>query len=153
MFCAFHALAQPAARHVARQRRRVRGFSLIEQAAVVAALGVLWAAALPRLAELRSDAQGVALAAVAGAAGTAMLLNQGACAVRGNADTAGACITVRDCSQANALLATPLPAGYALLPQTLQATPGSGLAAEADCALVHSASGTRAHFRGISAGG
>lgn len=159
MFNALNAHAQPAAKRGVggvggvRQRRRGRGFTLIEQAAVVAALGVLSATALPRLAELRSDAQGVALAAVAGAVGSAMLLNQGACAVRSAAGPADACITVRDCSQASALLATPLPAGYQLLPQPLQPVPGSAGPAQADCVLLHRASGGRASFRGLSAGG
>lgn len=134
--------------------RLKRGFTLIEQATVVAALGVLSATALPYMAELKLGAEAVALQSLASAAGTAMLINQGTCVLAANPPggvplSPALCVAIRDCADTPALLAADLPADVQLLPKALSATPGG----VQQCELAHLPSGTRAVFRGQGTAG
>jgi MSHA pilin protein MshA len=125
---------------------RVNGFALIEQIAALLAIGAASAVALPQLADLQTDAEGVALQHLAGAASTAMLLNQGGCLVTGHQAEPGRCRPVQDCADVGTLLHGGLPGGYAV--QALSLLRG----AEGHCRLVHPASGHAADFIGLGAG-
>lgn len=128
-----------------------QGFTLIEQATVIATVGVLAATALPTLAELNTELEASALATVTGAAGTAMLINRGSCTLDNAARRPDICLPVRDCRDAEALLAAPLPGGYVITARALPTDAGRHLGA--DCELRHHPSGRSALFRGYAAGG
>jgi len=130
-------------------RPRARGFTLIEQIGVVALVGAASASALPRLAELQSQADAVALASLAGTAGRAMWTNQAACLVTGQQAVPGKCLAISGCAQVADLLVGGLPAGFMVEPAPLaRGEPGAGTA----CSLVHPASGGRASFQGLPTG-
>ena len=136
-------------------RRRARGFTLIEQLAVIAAVGATSAVALPQVAEMQALAEATALARLAAAAGSAMVLNQAVCAVTGQQTADGRCSPVADCADAAALLMPGLPDGYRLLPEAIGASPPDGRPANgriATCQVLHPASGATAAFVGLSAG-
>ena len=146
-----------------RLARRCRGFTLIEQLAVIAAVGATSAVAVPRLAELQAQAEATALASLAGAAGSAMVLNQAGCLVTGHRVADGRCTAVADCADAAALLMAELPAGYRLLPQPINPaggptgvptsgpTSGPGNGRMAACQVLQLATGATAAFTGLSA--
>lgn len=128
---------------------RTRGFTLIEQAAVLTTIGLLASIALPRLQSLREDASALALTQVASSAGLAMLANRGTCTV-GGAARADLCQPVRNCHEVHTLLHQPLPEAFVVQPAPL---PTDGLRhAGAECTVVHQPSGTVARFRGYAAG-
>jgi hypothetical protein len=79
-----------------------------------------------------------------------MLMNHGTCTLRQADQQPALCTPVRDCREAQALLAAPLPEGYVLQPQPLPV--GADRHAGADCEVVHLPSGTTARFRGYAAG-
>jgi len=128
-----------------------KGFTLIEQATVIATVGVLAATALPKLAELNTEVEASALAIVAGSAGTAMVINRGSCSLERAAERPALCLPVRDCREAEALLAAPLPPGYRIPAQPLPADAGRHLGG--DCTVLHQPSGRSAVFRGYATGG
>lgn len=128
------------------QQRSSHGFALVEQIAVVLALGTASAVALPRLVELQTQAEGTARRHLAGAASTAMLMNQGACLVTGHRVEEGRCRSVRDCADVGGLLHGGLPEGYGASPQPL------ARGAEGVCQIVHQASGHADTFTGLGAG-
>jgi len=126
-----------------------RGFSLVEQAGLVAMIGVASATALPRFAELQVDAEAVALATLAGAAGTAMRLNEGGCQVTGQVPTRGKCVAIARCEEVVGLLAGALPPGVRVEAGAI----ASGVnGVEAACRITRAASGDEASFQGVSAG-
>ncbi|MDZ7857163.1 type II secretion system protein [Sphaerotilus sp.] len=127
-------------------RRTSSGFALIEQIAVLLAIGTASAIALPRLVDLQTGADGVALQHLAGAASTAMLMNQGGCLVTGHRAEPGRCRPVQDCANVGTLLHGGLPAPYEAQAQPLPR--GS----ESSCRLLHPASGRSAEFTGLGAG-
>ena len=138
-----------------RLARRSRGFTLIEQLAVITAVGATSAVAVPRLAEFQAQAEATALASLAGAAGSAMVLNQAGCLVTGHRVAEGRCTAVADCADAATLLLAELPAGYQLLPQPIVPAggpaggPGNGRLAA--CQVLQLATGATAAFTGLSA--
>jgi len=123
-----------------------RGFTLIEQLAVVAAVAAASVSALPSLLSVRDDAQTATLASLAGALGSAMLLNQGGCLVSDQAPVPGKCLALHDCAQAGELLHGGLPGGYGLAPAALQSSAAVG------CTLTQLASGRTALFAGVATG-
>jgi type II secretory pathway pseudopilin PulG len=127
-------------------RRPQHGFALIEQIAAILTIGTASAIALPQLAAVQTEAAGAALQHLAGAANTAMLLNQGGCLVTGNQPKPSRCRPVHDCADLAALLHGGLPDGYAV--QALPLPRG----AEGQCQLLHPASGHSASFTGVGAG-
>lgn len=128
-----------------------RGFTLIEQATVIATVGVLAATALPKLAELNTEVEASTLAIVAGSAGTAMVINRGACSLDNAAQRPELCLPVRDCRDAEALLAAPLPGGFVISAGALPT--GAKRHLGGDCEVLHTPSGRSAGFRGYAAGG
>lgn len=128
------------------QRRTSSGFALIEQIAAILAIGTASAVALPQLADLQTEAEGVALQHLAGAASTAMLMNQGGCLVTGHRAEPGRCRPVQDCADIGTLLHGGLPDGYEVQAQSLPR------GAESHCRLVHQASGHSANFTGLGSG-
>jgi MSHA pilin protein MshA len=127
-------------------RRPQHGFALIEQIAAILAIGTASAVALPRLVDLQTEAEGVALQHLAGAASTAMLMNQGGCLVTGHRAEPGRCRPVQDCADVGTLLHGGLPGGYEVQAQSLPR------GAESQCRLLHPASGRSADFTGLGAG-
>ncbi|MEY4908697.1 MAG: hypothetical protein RL260_2415 [Pseudomonadota bacterium] len=125
---------------------RIGGFALIEQIAAILAIGTASAVALPQLAALQTQAEGVALLHLAGAANTAMLMNQGGCLVSGRHTAPGRCRPVQDCADIGSLLHGGLPDAYRAEPQPI------GRGAEAVCRLSHLGSGDSATFTGTGTG-
>ena len=125
---------------------RPRGFTLIEQVAVIALVGTASASALPALVAFQQEAQATALASLAAAAGSAMLLNQAGCLVTDQQAVPGKCQPVQDCRQVASLLLGVLPAGYQVQPQPLQGDAGR-------CVLLRSRDGATATFHGAATGG
>jgi MSHA pilin protein MshA len=123
-----------------------RGFSLIEQLTALSVSGLLAASALPALTALNDTAQDTSLAVLAHGAASAMAMNQAGCLLTGQRHEAGKCQPVRDCADVAGLLATDLPAGYAVTPQPLP--PGG-----ARCTLLRTQDGATAGFHGAAAGG
>ena len=123
-----------------------RGFTLIEQLAVLTLVGSASAAAVPALVDLQARAAGTTLTSLAAAAGSAMALNQAGCLVTEQQAVAGKCQPVRDCADVAGLLMTGLPAGYAVQPQPL-APHGSR------CMLQRLQDGASAAFHGAATGG
>ena len=101
-----------------------RGFTLIEQLAVITLVGTASAAALPALADLQTQAADATLASLAAAAGSAMVMNQAGCLLTQQQPVPGKCQPVRDCSDVGALLNGDIPAGYAVPAQPLAAEGG-----------------------------
>jgi prepilin-type N-terminal cleavage/methylation domain-containing protein len=125
--------------------RSQRGFTLIEQVAVIAAVAAASVTAMPSLLSVRDDAQAATLASLAGALNSAMLLNQGGCLVTDHVVVAGKCQALADCAQAGELLHGGLPAGYGVAPGAL------GQSSPVACTLTQLASGHSAVFSGVAA--
>ncbi len=123
-----------------------RGFTLIEQLAVISLVGTASAAALPALADLQARAADTTLATMAAAASSAMALNQAGCLVTSQQAVDGKCQPVRDCTDVATLWMGEIPTGYAVLPQPLAAH-GS------QCTLQRLQDGARAAFHGAATGG
>jgi type II secretory pathway pseudopilin PulG len=126
--------------------RLSRGFTLIEQVAVIAAVATASVTAMPSLLAVRDDAQAAMLASLAGALSSAMLLNQGGCLVTEQQAVADKCTPIQDCGDVAALLNGGLPRGYSVVPGNLLG--GRGAA----CRLRQDSSGTEAVFTGIASG-
>jgi len=124
---------------------RPRGFSLIEQLAVIALVGSASATALPAMVALHQQADDTTLASLAASAGAAMALNQAGCLVTDQRSEAGKCQPVRDCADVAGLLMADLPAGYAVPARPLSAQGGH-------CRLVRLHDGGSAAFPGAAAG-
>ena len=128
-----------------------RGFTLIEQLAVIAAVATTSAVALPQFIEFQAQAEATALASLAGAVGAAMVLNQAGCLVTDHRAAEGRCAPVADCADAAALLMADLPAGYRIEPQAIAPRGGRANGLLAACRLVQQDSGASAVFTGLSA--
>jgi MSHA pilin protein MshA len=120
-----------------------RGFTLIEQLAVIALVGTASATALPALVDLRAQADDTTLASLAAAAGSAMVLNQAGCLVTQQQVVAGKCQPVRDCRDVGALLHGDIPAGYAVPAQPLASDGGR-------CQLQRQRDGAAVAFHGVA---
>ncbi len=123
-----------------------RGFTLIEQVAAIAVLGLASATAAPHLVQLHADAQAATLEAMARAASSAMALNLAACQVTGHQAVADKCTPQHSCADVGALLLGGLPAGYAVAPAPL------ARGQQARCTLRQLDTGAEAGFIGLGAG-
>ena len=137
-------------RRLARSHRS-RGFTLIEQLAVIVAVAATSAAALPQFVEIQAQTEATTLAGLAGAAGSGMLLNQAGCLVTDHHAAPGRCSAVADCADAAMLLMADLPAGYRIEPQAIAPQGGRANGIIAACRMVQLASGASAVFTGLSA--
>ncbi len=131
----------PSSRH-----RTGRGFTLVEQLAVIALVGTVTASALPALAEFNQQAHHTLLASLAASAGSAMVLNQAGCLVTDGQAVPGKCQPVQDCQQVQGLLMQPLPAGFMVPVQPL--APGG-----TTCQMLRLQDGAAAGFHGAATGG
>ena len=125
---------------------RPHGFTLIEQLAVIALVGTASAGVLPALVAFHHEAEAAALASLAAAASSAMLLNQAGCLVTDQRPVPGKCQPVQDCQQVAGLLLNALPPGH-LVPR--QALPNDG----GRCLLLRTRDGAAAAFHGAATGG
>ena len=132
-------------------RRAARGFTLIEQLAVIVGIGATSAVALPQLVGLQAQADSAVLAGLAGAAGSGMVLNQAGCLVTDQRAAEGRCTAVADCADAARLLMADLPAGYRIEAQAIAPQGGRANGVVATCRMVQAASGASAPFTGLSA--
>lgn len=129
---------------------RARGFTLVEQLAAITIAGSASVAALPALVEFHAQAEQTALASLAAAAGSAMVLNQAGCLVTQQRPVPGQCEAVDDCQQVQRLLLADLPSGYRVAAQPLA---GDGLARGGDtCRLLRDRDGASAGFYGVATG-
>lgn len=127
-------------------QRRSRGFTLVEQLAAITIAGGATTAALPALVEFQAQAESTALASLAAAAGSAMVLNQAGCLVTQQRLVPDKCEAIADCQQVQRLLLADLPAGYRVLAQPLAGTGGD------TCRLLREHDGASAGFYGAAAG-
>lgn len=123
-----------------------RGFSLVEQLTVLSVVGTVTATALPAMLGLQAQASDAALSSLAGAAGSAMELNQAGCLVNNQRVVPGSCERVRNCSDVANLLVGAVPAGYQVPAQPLKGRDGR-------CQLLRLKDGASASFHGVAAGG
>lgn len=128
---------------------RHRGFTLIEQLVALSVAGTLSVTALPALVDFHDAAEAGALASLAAAAGSAMVLNQAGCLVTGGRPVPGKCQAINDCAQVAGLLMAGLPPGYRVPPQALVADPAL---AGATCGLQRERDGAVAGFYGVRTG-
>ena len=128
-----------------------RGFTLIEQLAVIVGIGATSAVALPQWAALQAQTENAVLASLAGAAGSGMVLNQAGCLITDQRVAEGRCAAVADCADAAGLLMADLPAGYRIEAQAIAAQGGRANGIIASCRMVQMDSGASAGFTGISA--
>lgn len=126
---------------------RHRGFTLIEQLVALSVAGTVSATALPALVDFHARAEATALASLAAAAGSAMLLNQAGCLVSGGQPLAGKCEAIADCQQVAGLLMAGLPPGYSVRSQPL--APAGGASGGETCRLQREADGASAGFYGV----
>lgn len=127
-----------------------QGYTLFEQALVVAGIGAASAAALPNVVALQTRAEDTLLVSLASAAGSAMRLNQAGCAVTGQRPVPGKCQPIRACGQVLDLLQAPLPPGYRVQAGA-EATPPA-IGQQTACAVVRDGDGAQAAFAGLVAG-
>ena len=129
-----------------RRRRTARGFTLVEQLAVIALVGTVSATALPALTEFNQHAERTVLASLAASAGSAMVINQAGCLVSQGQAAPGRCQPLQDCTQVQGLLMQPLPDGVVVPAQLLDRSGGT-------CQLLRVRDGVTAAFYGVATGG
>lgn len=125
---------------------------MIELIVVIVILGILAATALPKLVDLRSDANTAALKGLVGTATSAMTVNYAGCGATAHATTGGhaaQCRKVRYCDDVKQLLQVPIDEQqYSLAHTDLSAVNGTtGL-----CAITQIDTGNVLQFDGIAAG-
>lgn len=125
---------------------------MIELIVVIVILGILAAMALPRMIDMRGDANEAALKGMAGTATSAMTVNYAGCGATSHV-TAGAdasrCRRVRYCDDVSSLMQVPINASqYTVAHTDLSAVNGTtGL-----CDITQVDTGNTLQFDGISAG-
>ncbi len=132
--------------------RRTMGFTMIELIVVIVILGILAAMALPKLIDVRGDANTTALKGMAGTATSAMMVNYAGCGATSHATSglnASRCRQVRFCDDVSSLMQVPIdPAQYTVAHTDLSAVNGTtGL-----CDITQVGTGSTLQFDGISAG-
>ena len=133
-------------------KRPTHGFTLIEQIAAITLAGATSAVVLPPLIDLQAGAEASTLASLAGAAGSAMVMNYGGCLVTGQVVQAGKCVSIHNCNQVGELLLAELPAAYRVDDRPLGAAGGQLPGQAARCTLVQVNQGTAVGFHGMAAG-
>lgn len=132
--------------------QRQKGFTMIELIVVIVILGILAATAMPKLIDLKGDAQAASVQGVAGAAASAMNINYAGCSI--DKTNAAKCTKITACSQVGSILQGGLPTGWTAVPKTA----GSDLStttngATATCQVKDNATpANAADFTGVSAG-
>lgn len=120
-----------------------RGFSLIEQLVAMSAVGGAMALTLPEATALHEAAQTSTLASLAGAAQSAMALNQAGCALTAGRVQPGKCQAIEHCPQISALMLFDLTGHYQLQDAQTPAEPG-----QLTCTLTQSDTGMHLAFSG-----
>ena len=118
---------------------------------VITAVGTTSAVALPQFIAIQAQAEATALVGLAGAAGSAMVLNQAGCLITDHRAAEGRCAPVADCADGAALLMVELPTGYRIEPQAIAPQGGRANGLIAACRMVQLANGASAPFTGLSA--
>jgi MSHA pilin protein MshA len=127
-------------------KRHQAGFTMIELIVVIVILGVLAATALPKFIDVQENAEESSLKGVAGSLASAMSVNYGGCLVMSHAATAGKCITVDNCDDAESLLQSTVD-DYTVTAAALAANGTS-----VSCTVTQDLTGDTATFTGIGAG-
>lgn len=129
-------------------KRHQAGFTMIELIVVIVILGVLAATALPKFIDVQENAEASSLSGVAGSLASAMSVNYGGCLVVGHTPTAGKCVVVNDCDDADDLLqGGVLPTGYTVASAAIGAN-----GTTVSCTVTQTSTSDTASFDGIGAG-